>query len=135
MATCPASIPQDSPPPSERLRLVKSATAQETNTAEAASGQTAELGRLGKVLEFAFGLVRRFREIGTSHDSARLRDTATSACIRLMNSEDHRDVAYGMRFFLANQRLQIKILHLEMELAKTGINHATQVQVAQFQSK
>ena len=135
MATCPASTPPDSPPLNERLRLVQHAAAQEGDAADAATGRTANLGRLGTALEVAFGLVRRFRELGMPRDSARLRDAASIACIRLMESDDHRDVACGLRFFLANQRLQIQVLHMEMELAKAGINHATRVEVAQLQSK
>ena len=131
METCPASIPPDSPPPSERLRLVQHAAAQESDAADAASGRAENLGRLGTVLEVAFGIVRRFRELGVPRDSARLRAAATRACIRLMKSDDHRDVACGLRFFLANQRLQIQVLHMEMELARAGINHATQVVAAQ----
>ena len=109
--------------------------AQGGDAAGAANGRAADLGQFDAVNELAIGLIRGARELDERHDSAKLRDAASRACQRLLESKDRDDVWRGLRFFLALQRQQVQIFHLEVELAKSGIDHVTRTTVARIKSE
>ncbi len=126
---------RDTPPPSEGFRLIPSSDPRKGETAEAAEGRAAEFGRFDAANDFAIGLIKSARELDDGHWMAELRDTAAAACRRLLESPDPRDLWRGLRLFLALQRQQIEFFRLEIELAKSGLEHVTSTDVARIESE
>ena len=98
-------------------------------------GRAAKAGPFDAAHEFAIGLIKGVRELDGRFGSAELRDAAATACQRLLESKDRRDVWRGLQFFLAIQRQQVQIFQLEVELARSGLDHVTRTTVARIKSE
>ncbi len=119
----------------EQLRLVPPPDPPSREVHGSANGRAANLGQFDAVNELAIGLIRGARELDKRHDSHKLRDAAATACQRLLESRDRNDVWRGLRFLLALQRQEVQRFQLEVDLAKSGIDHVTRTTVARIKSE
>lgn len=135
MTAIPASIPPDSMPlPFTDLRLVQPPANQVKDRVGATDERAAPRNPYDAPFEPVFGLIEELRDLRNSPESTELWNAAYKTCQLQMESEDPRIVRWGMRFFMAIQRHRAKILAMELELVKSGIEQSTQITVTQIRN-